>query len=331
MLRTIATRSGRTLAALIGCLVVTGAALADDDDKRGGKRVISVDCNLPNASVQKQVDKLKHRRGGTIYIVGFCDESVSIVNDGVVLSGNGDGDGSIDGGLAEVIVTGAQRVEIEYLELTGAGYGLLVQEGGAAVISHSDIHDNEADGVGAYNNAFARVLYNRITGNGRAEYYEAGIEGGAGSVIRSIGNYIADNAYAAVEMGNMGYLRSGPFTPLGGEPPAPEDRDIILQKGCTRDQTADECRATAAPGTIAVDCFRGGICDFRHTDVVGESFISGLSNYDVRNTSINGNVGASGGSRLQLRSSVRGSGDVFCYTEAFASSFTQCGGSLPPP
>lgn len=314
-------------ASLLSVSISTGVAVADEDDRN---RVKTVNCERPSASVQKTIDQFRPGREGTIYIVGFCDESVTIVNDGIRLSGNSHGDGTIGGGLAEVIVTGAQRVEIEYLELTGPGYGVLVQEGAAANISHNNIHDNEADGVGVYNQAFARVEFNRITGNGRVEFFEAGIEGGVGSKVRSRGNYVADNAYAAVEMGNMGYLRSGLFVPSGGSSD-PADRDVFLQKGCTLGQTADECLATAAPNTIAVDCFRGGICDFRNTQVVGNSFISGLSSYDVRDTEINGFVGASGGSQLNLRFSVRGSGFVSCFSEAFASNFIQCGNPIPAP
>lgn len=318
------------LAAVLFCSLVANIALADDDGDNRGKRVRTVDCSKPNASVQKQVDKLKHGRDGTIYIVGFCNESVSIVKDGVTLSGDKGGNGTIGGGLAEVIVTGAQRVNVEYLEITGDGYGVLVQDGAAANIRHNNIHDNEADGVGVFSLAFARVEYNSITGNGRPEFFEAGIDGSVAANVRSKGNYVADNAYAAVEMGNNGYLRSGAFIPSGGSAD-PKDRDIFLQKGCSQGQSAEDCADTAAPNTVAVDCFRGGICDFRNTDVVGASGISGLSNFDVRNTTINGDVTGSGGSRLQLRSSVRGSGFVSCFSEAFSPSFTGCFEPIPAP
>ncbi len=171
--------------------------------------------------------------------------------------------------------------------------------------------------------------FNTITGNGRTAHFEAGIESGAGSVIRSRGNFVADNAYAAIEFGNMSYFRSGLFIPNDGSIPDPADRDTFLQKGCTPDQNAAQCAATAATNTVAVDCFRNGLCDFRNTDVTGSIFISGLSNLDVRTTTINGNINASGGSRLHLRGSVTGSGDVSCFTEAFASASIQCGGSIP--
>ena len=50
---------------------------------------------------------------------GICNERVTIVADDITLHGDKDGDGTIDGGLNEVDVIGAQRVKIEFLELTG--------------------------------------------------------------------------------------------------------------------------------------------------------------------------------------------------------------------
>ena len=55
------------------------------------------------------------------------------------------GDGTIGGGLTEATVTGAQPVEIEYLDPTGPGYAVLVLEGASAIIRNNNIHDNEAD------------------------------------------------------------------------------------------------------------------------------------------------------------------------------------------
>jgi hypothetical protein len=130
------------LVTLLSCTLVTNIALASNDDD---SCVRTVNCDKPNASVQKQVDKLKRGRDGTISSVGFCNESVAIVSDGVTLNGNKCGDGTIGGGLTEATVTGAQPVEIEYLEPTGPGYAVLVLEGASAIIRNNNIHDNEAD------------------------------------------------------------------------------------------------------------------------------------------------------------------------------------------
>jgi hypothetical protein len=310
-------RSRWLAAALSCCFIATNTALATDDDD--GWRTRTVNCNERTNSVQSEIDKVRAGRDTTIFIVGFCEESVNVVKDGITLSGNQDGTGVIGGGLTEVTVTGAQRVNIEYLELTGAGYGVLVQEGASVTIRHNNIHDNVADGVGAVNSVYVRVESNMITHNGRLDEGEAGIDAFVGAFIRSSGNYIADNGYAAIEAGNMAYFRS-----FGG--------DIMLQKGCAENEPAGSGSTCGDEGTVAVDCYRMGMCDFRGTDVTGISFISGLSYFDVRNSTINGDVFSHGGSGLRLRDSVTGSGIVHCdpfADESFASGSIPCGGSIP--
>ena len=73
------------LVTLLSCTLVTNIALASNDDD---SCVRTVNCDKPNASVQKQVDKLKRGRDGTISSVGFCNESVAIVSDGVISKGS---------------------------------------------------------------------------------------------------------------------------------------------------------------------------------------------------------------------------------------------------
>jgi hypothetical protein len=56
--------------------------------------------------------------------------------------------------------------------------------------------------VGAVNHVFVLAEFNSITGNGRLDESEGGIDAFVGASVRSRGNYIADNAYAAIEAGN---------------------------------------------------------------------------------------------------------------------------------
>lgn len=305
------------------CLTLSATSFADDDD---GIKMTVVNCNKSNASVQRKLDRANRNRSVTIVIEGYCDESVTITRDDVTLRGDPKGDGEIEGGLREVRVVGARRVHILNLELTGDGYGMLAVDGAVVNVAACDIHDNTFDGIGAFNMAFVRVTGSDIVRNGRpAPFFEAGIDVSGASIVRSAGNYIAGNNYAAVEVGNMSYFRSGFFT--AGAPPDPADLDIVVQKGCSQGDPAGTC---GEDGTVAIDCYRNGVCDFRNSDVTGVSYISGLSNFDVRTTVINGNIFGSGGARLHLRGSVTGSGFVGCGSEAFASAFTPCGGFLPP-
>jgi len=296
---------------------LTNIAVAGDDDRE--HRIKTVNCNNPNASVQKAINKFSNGKEGTIFIVGYCDESVSIVKNGITLSGNKDGYDTIGGGLSEVKVIGAQRVNIEYLELTGPGYGVLVEEGASVTIRHNNIHDNMADGVGAFNHVFVRVEFNDITGNGGAEQSSSGIDASGGATIRSKGNYVTENAYAAVVIGNMSFFRSGDS---GG---SADDKDTFLQKGCSGGELAGTCGNS---GTFAFDCFKNGLCDFRNTDVTGNIEISGMSNFEVRNSTINGNIEGYGGSRLALRNTVS-SGLVSCGDATKALYNNPCGELFP--
>ncbi len=311
-------RSIWLVAALSVCFIATNTALAhhddDDDDDDGGQHTKTVNCYASNASVQSKIDNVKTGHDTTIYIVGFCDERVTIAKDGITLSGNKNGWDAIGGGLTEVTVTGAQRVQIEFLDITGAGFGVLAQDGAVVTISNNNIYDNEASGVSVGNEAFAHVRFNNITGNGDF----GGIEGFLGGSIMSTGNYIADNSFAAIEVGNMVVFKS--------------DGDIIVQENCTKGDTADDCAFKQDPNveSYAIDCFRNCLIDMRNGNVTGFIAFSGLSNFDVRNSTINGDVSGGSGSRLQLRNTITGSGFVSCGREAFASSSIQCNTTIPP-
>jgi hypothetical protein len=308
-------RSTWLVAALLCCFIATNTALAKGKgDKQHTK---TVDCYKSHTSVQSAIDKVKVGRDTTIFIVGFCDEQVSIVKDGITLSGNKDGADIIGGGLTEVVVTGAQRVNIEYLELTGDGSGVGVGEGASVTIRNSNIHDNEADGVGVYYNAFARLESNMITGNGQQEDEEAGIQVYQGGIVRSSGNNIADNGYAAIEVGSVSYFRS-----FGG--------DILRQTGCDEDEAPGDGSSCGKERTVALDCYRSATCEFRDTQVTGNIDISSLSNFDARNSTVNGLIFGSGGSRVHVRGSVAGFFSVICFDPVIAQGAVQCGGSFPP-
>ena len=293
--------------------------------KKKNKKTV-VNCNRKNASIQKEINKVRHNADKTIFIKGICDESVVIDTDNITLRGDRDLDDVVGGGLTEIRIVGARRVTINALELTGSGYGVLVTDGASADIYNSNIHDNQYDGVGVANGSFARIYFNTITNNGRpAPYYEAGIDVWAGSTARSAGNLVSENPYAAVEVGSQSYFRSGFFTT--GIPDS-ADLDVFIQKGCLQGQDASS--ACGDPGTVAIDFYRNGVADFRNTEVTGSSEIAGLSNLDVRYSIFNGNIDGYGGSRIHLRNTVSGSGVISCFGTTFSSSFWACGDTLTP-
>lgn len=307
-------RSLRIMAALSCWVFATNPALASDDEDE--QRTRTVNCYQSSSSVQSKIDEVKAGQDTTIFIVGFCDEHVSIITDGITLSGNKDGAGIIGGGLTEVTVTGAQRVQIEYLDLTGTGSGVGVGEGASVTIRNNNIHDNEADGVGVYYNAFARLESNSIRRNGQKKDEEAGIQVYQGGIVRSSGNNIANNGYAAVEVGSVSYFRS-----FGG--------DILRQKGCARDELPGDGSTCGKGGTVALDCYRSATCEFRDTHVTGNIDISSLSNFDARNSTVNGDLWGSGGSRLHVRDTVTGFFSVICWDPVIAQGAVQCEQSFP--
>jgi hypothetical protein len=310
---------GFWLAAALSCsFIVSGPTLAHDKDK--GQHSKTVNCYESHKTVQSVIDKVKAGRDTIIFIVGFGNESVSIAKDGITLSGNKDGFGINGNGLVEVKVTGAQRVIIEYLELTGDGYGVLAEEGASVTIRHNNIHDNMASGVGAFNQVFARVESNRITQNGLRDEEESGIDGSGGVTIRSAGNYIAGNNYAAITSGNMSFFRS---QASGGDPAI---RDTFLQKGCSGGELAGDCGDV---DTLAVDCYKNALCDFRGTNVTGGIALSSMSNLEMRKSTIDGNIEGFGGSRLTLRDTVN-SGSVSCGYATIELYYNPCGQSFPP-
>ena len=286
-----------------------------------------VDCTKSNASVQKAIDDAKHGEKTTIFITGgICNESVTIITDDITLHGDKDGDGLINGGVNEVHIIGARRVTIQSLEITGDGYGVFAEDGAVVNIFDNNIHHNINDGVAVGNHSFARVYYSTITTNGRPDpHFEAGIQVWAGSQVRSVGNVISDNGYAAVEVGSQSYFRSGFFT--NGNPD-PDDLDVILQKGCTQGDAAGTC---GDAGTVALDFYRSGTADLRNTDITGYSTIWGMSDMDVRTTIINGDIDAAAGSRVHLRGSVTGSFTLNCFTNGFAPGHFPCGTIFPGP
>jgi hypothetical protein len=194
-------------AALSVCFIATNTALAHDGDK---KRAKTVNCYEGNASVQSKIDKVKAGRDTTIFIVGFCDERVTITKDGITLSGNKNGWDTIDNGLTEVTVTGAQRVQIEYLKITGAGSGVIVRHGATATIIGNNIYANTDAGVEVNYGSSAVLNDNIITGNG-----ETGIFVGHGSQARLRGgNTVSSNTGEEIFVSQVSSFRAGvsPYT-----------------------------------------------------------------------------------------------------------------------
>ena len=138
-----------------------------------------------------------------------------------------------------------------------------------AVSDHLGIFgdDNEATGIGVYNGAFARIVDNTITGNGRLDHFEAGIEV-ARAVARGRGNQIGNNAYSALSVYNFGSYRTGSFispTQLDNDGPF----EVIDVGG----------------GTTAIDMGQMAFVDLRQVLITGDAFVGRQSMLQIRGDS----------------------------------------------
>lgn len=133
-----------------------------------------------------------------------------------------------------------------------SGRGVIVNDGGNANISNNTITDNHSDGIGVFNNAFARVEENMIERNGRAAVFEAGIQV-TRARVRANGNMIRHNGYAGLEIFNAGDYRTGTFVSEDGNPDNLFPFEVIDQ----------------GPGGLAVEMGRQSFVDLRQVTVTG--------------------------------------------------------------
>jgi hypothetical protein len=93
--------------------------------------------------------------------------------------------------------------------LPDTGRGINATHGGAVNAHNNTIVNNRSDGVGLFNNAYARLVENTIQANGRVAAGEAGVQVNR-SRVRAHGNVITNNTgFAAVSVVNHGDYRTG--------------------------------------------------------------------------------------------------------------------------
>lgn len=290
--------------ALSVCFIATNTALAHDDDRQHSE---TVNCWEPGASVQDEIDDVKVGRDTTIFIMGFCDERVTITRDGITLSGNKDGSNAIgDGdGLAEVTVTGARRVQIEYLKITGAGSGVNVIHGATATIIGNNIYTNTLSGVEVNYGSSAVLTDNDITGNG-----ENGIFVGHGSQAHLLGgNAVSGNGEEEIFVSQSSSFRAG-VSPTG-------------VKDTFTENEGDGIAAIHVKESASVDIRNSDIlCTTPCTTAVVSLF--GSTFRAQNNTSITGNIFANHGG-VRVQTSATFSGKLTCISAGYSYGFVSCG------
>jgi parallel beta-helix repeat protein len=297
----------------------------------------TVNCDTPNASIQKAVDNADGPT--TIYVNGICAGDVSIVKDDITLSGNRHGiacdrdspggDGTIEG----MVTVKSARARIEFLTITGPGDGVLVTDRATVELDCNDISDNAENGVNVLRSSNAILTNNTLRGNGTRTtepfpYFDCGLGIRAASSALSMGNTYEDNQYCAITAFEESTFRSG--GPLfSGESANPAEMDTIVERGCDFD-TGNGCD-TDEFSRVAIDVFNGGNVDLRNTNVGGEMRANVVSSFRIEgNSVVKGNILLTFGSTARVRNRDQ-AGQSVAYTGRLrcdANSFTWGGSAL---
>ncbi len=169
----------------------------DDDDDDGGQepRTVVVDCDEPDQSITRALQKAPLDRPLIIEILGQCRENVTIQRNNVTLRGTDPANSQIIGvpetdptRESPVTLQGAQEITLEKLTVTngtssgiaatasffevtdcvieGNGFnGIFVGTGALGLINGNVIRDNVRDGVAAQFGGFAEIIDNTIENN----------------------------------------------------------------------------------------------------------------------------------------------------------------------
>ena len=309
-----------------------------------------VNCDSPNASVQKAVDNSVGPT--TIFISGECDEDVTIAKDDITLSGNKSGlacikatpggTGTIDG----TITVDGVRATIEFLTITGSGAGVDIINRADVHLTCNDISANEAYGVNVARSSNAVLRDNTLSGNGTrganlAVFFDCGLTVSHASSVDSRGNTYEDNRHCGIAVGTQSSFRIGATLPNEPGPGAdPDERDVFTEVGCDPDSGAGCFSTDGQP--VAISAFNGGIVNLRNADVNGEMDVFALSSFRVdSDAAVQGNIGAASLSLVRFKDRSNFGDRVVTYTgtltctgnsETFASEVKcgqMCSGAIP--
>jgi parallel beta-helix repeat protein len=156
-----------------------GARYVKCDESTAGDEL-----GLP-APLQSAIDE--SLAGGTILVSGTCHENVTIPlgKDGITLEGGGTAAITATDPTQPTVVVRAKDITIRSFTITGGFGGIIVTQGGMALIDGNTIRDTGSYGVGASQLSSAVIVNNVIRNN-----FQAGIG-------------VAENSYAFI-----GFVRS---------------------------------------------------------------------------------------------------------------------------
>lgn len=127
----------------------------------------TVDCST-GAKIQTAINAAV--AGDIIVVLGVCVENISVPDEAVRITIDGQGTGAIRGasaGAATITVLG-RNITIKRLTITGGRQGISVLRGGSALIDGNTIQQAVGNGVSILQNGHARLVSNTIQLNGLA-------------------------------------------------------------------------------------------------------------------------------------------------------------------
>lgn len=148
------------------------------------------------------------------------------------------------------------------------GRGIDVRHSGSVDARNNTILNNRSDGVGVFNNAYARLTENTIEGNGNLVAGEAGVQVNRGRV-RANGNIIRNNTgSAAIIVVNHSDYRTGTGVNAAIFP----DNEFAFER----------IEHAVGPGMVALDINQGSYGDFRQVHIVGSISVGAQTMMQVR-------------------------------------------------
>lgn len=229
---------------------------------------------------------------GTITILGargVVIRGLTVTGSGAGVDGTGNAAFAVEDSILDrndtdgIVVRNGAHATIERNTITNngqaalpdSGRGILVVRGATAEIRGNTIEDNRSDGIGVFDNGFARVRENVIQRNGRPDpICDAGIQLSRARV-RANGNIIKDNGCAGIEVFNSSDYRTGSFLNAVEQP----DNEFPFE----------QIEGVGA-GKRAVDLGQDSYVDLRQVNVRGSVMVGPQSMLQVRGDNVGPNL-----------------------------------------
>jgi hypothetical protein len=156
------------------------------------------------------------------------------------------------------------------------GRGINVTHSGAVNAHNNEIVNNRSDGVGIFNDSYARLVENTIEGNGRLSAGESGVQVNR-SRVRAFANTIINNTgISAITVANQGHYRTGTGLNTADFP----DNEF---------PAFERIEHPVDGGRLAIDISNASYGDFRQVHIIGSVSVGPQAMLQVRGDDVGPN------------------------------------------